>query len=81
MPNMVRELHDRYGDVVRIGPNELSIRSSEAVELILGSKGKMNKGPWCVLYSFSLGFIRPCSPQTIGTILYSPTRVATLCMH
>lgn len=49
MPKTVREIHDKYGDFVRIGPNELSIRSPEAVEAILASRGRINKGPWCVL--------------------------------
>ncbi|EIM81015.1 cytochrome P450 [Stereum hirsutum FP-91666 SS1] len=46
MPKVVSKLHDKYGDVVRIGPNELSICSLDAVEVILGSKGKLSKGPW-----------------------------------
>lgn len=49
MPKVVSELHGKYGDVVRIGPNELSICSLDAVEVILGSKGKMSKGPWSVI--------------------------------
>lgn len=49
MPKVVSELHVRYGDIVRIGPNELSICLLDAVEVILGSKGKMSKGPWSVI--------------------------------
>lgn len=49
MPKVVSKLHDKYGDVVRIGPNELSICSLDAVEVILGSKGKLSKGPWSVM--------------------------------
>ncbi|KAG2128155.1 cytochrome P450 [Suillus cothurnatus] len=37
-------LHQTYGDVVRIGPNELSIRDVNAVVPLMGSNG-MPKGP------------------------------------
>ncbi|KAJ7653210.1 cytochrome P450 [Mycena polygramma] len=40
----VKSLHDKYGDVVRIGPNELSIIDTSLVPSILGSNG-MPKGP------------------------------------
>ncbi|KAJ6608708.1 cytochrome P450 [Mycena sp. CBHHK59/15] len=39
------ELHQRFGDVVRIGPNELSFRDVNAIAPMMGSKG-MPKGPW-----------------------------------
>ncbi|KAJ7183193.1 cytochrome P450 [Mycena filopes] len=39
------ELHQRFGDVVRIGPNELSFRDVNAIVPMMGSKG-MPKGPW-----------------------------------
>ncbi|KAJ7163956.1 cytochrome P450 [Mycena crocata] len=39
------ELHRRFGDVVRIGPNELSFRDANAIVPMMGSKG-MPKGPW-----------------------------------
>ncbi|PPR03076.1 hypothetical protein CVT24_012389 [Panaeolus cyanescens] len=34
-----QQLHERYGDIVRVGPNELSIRSVEAVNPMLGING------------------------------------------
>ncbi|KAI0050676.1 high nitrogen upregulated cytochrome P450 monooxygenase 2 [Auriscalpium vulgare] len=40
-----RRLHDQYGDFVRIGPNELSIRNASAISAILGHDG-LPKGPW-----------------------------------
>ncbi|KAJ7056643.1 cytochrome P450 [Mycena amicta] len=40
-----RDLHRRYGDVVRIGPNELSFANKSAIIPMLGSK-QMPKGPW-----------------------------------
>ncbi|KAJ3538505.1 hypothetical protein NM688_g6512 [Phlebia brevispora] len=40
-----RELHKQYGDVVRIGPNELSICNADAVYPVLGAKG-LKKGPF-----------------------------------
>ncbi|KAJ7746377.1 cytochrome P450 [Mycena metata] len=40
-----RDLHRRYGDVVRIGPNELSFSNNSAISPMLGTKG-MPKGHW-----------------------------------
>lgn len=40
MPQTLRELHRQYGDIVRIGPNELAFFSLDATDTILGSKGK-----------------------------------------
>ncbi|KZP23056.1 cytochrome P450 [Athelia psychrophila] len=37
-------LHDKYGDIVRIGPNELSVRDAAAVNPMMGSQG-LPKGP------------------------------------
>ncbi|TCD71757.1 hypothetical protein EIP91_005523 [Steccherinum ochraceum] len=41
------EVHDRYGDVVRIGPNELSFRHADAITSIL-IKEPLPKGPYYV---------------------------------
>uniref|UniRef100_A0A0W0F2Y0 Cytochrome p450 n=1 Tax=Moniliophthora roreri TaxID=221103 RepID=A0A0W0F2Y0_MONRR len=40
-----KTLHERYGDVVRIGPNELSFISSDALAPVLGQNG-LPKGPF-----------------------------------
>lgn len=40
-----RRLHEQYGDIVRVGPNELSVNRADAVQPILGTLG-MPKGPW-----------------------------------
>ncbi|KAF8270117.1 high nitrogen upregulated cytochrome P450 monooxygenase 2 [Lactarius quietus] len=40
----LKNLHDHYGDVVRIGPNELSIRDPSLIHPILG-QGGLPKGP------------------------------------
>jgi len=39
-----KQLHDRYGDVVRIGPNELSLRDASLIHSVLG-QGGLPKGP------------------------------------
>ncbi|PSR70846.1 hypothetical protein PHLCEN_2v13287 [Hermanssonia centrifuga] len=40
----IQDLHNRYGDAVRIGPNELSFNDANAVSAIMGSHG-LPKGP------------------------------------
>ncbi|OJT14456.1 Cytochrome P450 67 [Trametes pubescens] len=37
--NYIKSLHDRYGDVVRIGPNEVSIKDPSVVHAMLGPAG------------------------------------------
>ncbi|KAL9130770.1 MAG: hypothetical protein Q9217_001118 [Psora testacea] len=43
---LLDHLHDRYGDFVRIGPNEISIRSAEAMSEIHGSGSRCTKAPF-----------------------------------
>ncbi|KAH9026090.1 high nitrogen upregulated cytochrome P450 monooxygenase 2 [Lactarius hengduanensis] len=40
-----KNLHDRYGDIVRVGPNALSIRDPSLILTVLG-KGGLPKGPY-----------------------------------
>ncbi|KAF2683642.1 cytochrome P450 [Lentithecium fluviatile CBS 122367] len=40
----LRELHDRYGDFVRIRPREISIRHPDAVADVHGPRNKIRKG-------------------------------------
>ena len=42
-PEMMQELHDRYGQIVRIGPNDLSFTSRDAVATIYKSGRSMPK--------------------------------------
>ncbi|KAI8652091.1 hypothetical protein NCS56_01425900 [Fusarium sp. Ph1] len=42
----VQELHKKYGDVVRIGPSEISINSSEALHALHSNNTPCVKGPW-----------------------------------
>lgn len=39
----LRELHQRYGDVVRVGPNRVSVSNPEAIPLIYGVKASLSK--------------------------------------
>ncbi|KAL1951367.1 hypothetical protein VTO73DRAFT_516 [Trametes versicolor] len=39
-----QQLHRRYGDVVRVGPNELSISNAAAIHPLMGTAG-LHKGP------------------------------------
>ncbi|KAK7678305.1 hypothetical protein QCA50_018653 [Cerrena zonata] len=45
MHRYVKTLHERYGDVVRVGPNELSFRRKDIIEPILSNK-ELHKGPY-----------------------------------
>lgn len=42
---VIKRWHDKYGDVVRIGPNELSFRHVDALQPIMGTKYTV-KGPY-----------------------------------
>ncbi|EMD31379.1 hypothetical protein CERSUDRAFT_119768 [Gelatoporia subvermispora B] len=41
---VIQKLHDWYGDVVRISPNEVSVRDANAIMPMMGSTG-LTKGP------------------------------------
>jgi hypothetical protein len=38
-------LHQRYGDIVRTGPNHLHIRHADAIPPVLGARGGWSRGP------------------------------------
>ncbi|CAL1706398.1 unnamed protein product [Somion occarium] len=40
----IQRLHEKYGDIVRIGPNEVSIRDASAINPLMGTTG-WPKGP------------------------------------
>ncbi|KAK1450111.1 cytochrome P450 [Colletotrichum melonis] len=42
----VQQLHEQYGDIVRIGPTELSINNPKAVLPIHSNRSPCTKGPW-----------------------------------
>ncbi|RYP67974.1 hypothetical protein DL769_005621 [Monosporascus sp. CRB-8-3] len=42
----VQKLHRVYGDILRIGPNELSINDPKALHAIHSSSSPCTKGPW-----------------------------------
>ncbi|GJN69309.1 hypothetical protein PLICBS_003357 [Purpureocillium lilacinum] len=42
----VQALHRQYGDIVRLGPSELSISDPRAVDLIHSNQSRCYKGPW-----------------------------------
>ncbi|KAH7157917.1 averantin oxidoreductase [Dactylonectria estremocensis] len=50
----MQNLHDTYGDVVRIGPSELSVAIPGAFEVIHSNSSPCSKGPW---YNLSLPMI------------------------
>lgn len=42
----LRKLHQKYGDVVRTGPQEISVNNVEAIKPIYGRDSFCLKGPW-----------------------------------
>ncbi|KAJ3538809.1 hypothetical protein NM208_g5743 [Fusarium decemcellulare] len=42
----VQELHEKYGDYVRVGPSTLSVADPEAFNLIHSNNSPCGKGPW-----------------------------------
>ncbi|KAH8927392.1 cytochrome P450 [Atractiella rhizophila] len=60
-PYYVHQLHQRYGDFVRVGPNELSVNNVDAITAIYGPGGLV-KGP------FYDAFMRPEGAQPMFTI-------------
>ncbi|KAI9828870.1 MAG: hypothetical protein M1819_006485 [Sarea resinae] len=38
--------HKKYGDYIRVGPNEISVADASALPVIHGALSKFNKGPW-----------------------------------
>ncbi|KAI9462029.1 high nitrogen upregulated cytochrome P450 monooxygenase 2 [Russula earlei] len=60
-----KRLHDLYGDVVRIGPNELSIRDASLVHTVLG-QGGLPKGPRWDWRTGSPALIALCDPVKHG---------------
>ncbi|RYP10371.1 hypothetical protein DL764_000705 [Monosporascus ibericus] len=64
----VQKLHRIYGDIVRTGPNELSINDPKALYAIHSSSSPCPKGPWYEL-------LHPCrSLNTIRTHEYHAQR-------
>lgn len=45
----IKNLHDRYGDIVRIGPNEVSIRDASCMQPLMGAQG-LTKGPGACIW-------------------------------
>lgn len=56
---VIDELHKKYGDVVRVGPNHLSISSASAVSIIHGS-GPMSHSPKPATY------LNPTNPGSVN---------------
>ena len=48
----LQALHNKYGDIVRIGPNEVSIAHVEALSAVHGPQSRCRKGTlyWCIHY-------------------------------
>lgn len=44
--SIVKDLHDKQGDFIRVGPRELDICNLEAINKIFGSSSKCVKGSW-----------------------------------
>ncbi|KAL8293745.1 hypothetical protein RQP46_000446 [Phenoliferia psychrophenolica] len=51
---IVQDLHQQHGPVVRIGPNELSFATVDAIPFVLGREGGLNRGSWYIFISRSV---------------------------
>lgn len=38
--------HEKYGDFVRVGPNDLSVTDADGMDVVSNPKSKCTKGPW-----------------------------------
>ncbi|PMD33301.1 cytochrome P450 family protein [Hyaloscypha variabilis F] len=65
------KLHQKYGQIVRIAPNEYSIDDPEAVKIIYGLGSKFVKSPWYI----ASGNADPHAPKDLFTDR-NPTRHA-----
>ncbi|KAK5988243.1 Cytochrome P450 monooxygenase FCK2 [Cladobotryum mycophilum] len=56
----IQDLHRQYGDIVRVGPSELSIADPKAFNIIHSNQSSSFKGPWYSLFhpSVSLHTVR-----------------------
>lgn len=69
------ELHETYGDLVRIGPDELSVADVEAVRKIYGIVSSIPIQSLCTVY------VLYSVLSTLSNLLYpSPPPVVTKCM-
>ncbi|KAE9966432.1 hypothetical protein EG328_008916 [Venturia inaequalis] len=42
----IRHLHDEYGPIIRIGPNEVHIRDSDYFDILYANTARLDKDPW-----------------------------------
>ncbi|KAL7811419.1 cytochrome P450 [Trichoderma gracile] len=42
----IQKLHEKYGDIVRVGPRELSINRASAISVIYGTPTRTTRSPW-----------------------------------
>ena len=59
MPWTSIRLHQRYGDLVRIGPNAVSVGSPEGLKIVYGPDGRYNK----VLSPTAIAIVRLIIPK------------------
>ncbi|KAL4886878.1 benzoate 4-monooxygenase cytochrome P450 [Aspergillus karnatakaensis] len=64
--NAVRDLNQRYGDIVRTGPTEISITHPDAINIVHSGRSRCTKRPWySLLHPFiSLFHIREKAEHT-----------------
>ncbi|KAJ0280391.1 hypothetical protein COL940_006213 [Colletotrichum noveboracense] len=72
----VQDLHNTYGDIVRIGPTELSINNSKAIMPIHSNRSPCTKGPWYgVLHPmYSLQLVRDKQEHSVRRKAWDPLR-------
>lgn len=65
-PRSIEAAHQKYGDVVRTGPRELSINAATAINSVMGAKSSFWRGPW---YTATAGTRSPHAPRNLHSVV------------
>lgn len=72
-PRALEAAHQKYGDVVRTGPRELSINAPSAIVPIMGAKSPFWRGPW---YAATAGARSPHVPRNLHSVVIESDHAA-----
>lgn len=66
LPNRMCRYHEKYGEVIRIGPNDLAFNSPDAINPIYKAGRKMPKGVFYKAFSSLVPEIFSTRDETVG---------------